>query len=436
MNDLNKVYKRLMNIFRHVPGRAIRTDASEEEVDILDFMSYSPVYETSVKLVEDIEKLKQEGGSSVNVVESEEKNFAIINWKDRFISKVPDHRIIAFVDGIQRTVPGKEILLKNGAIGIIHVALVGVAALFRENKRLWLMEEGIVQKVAILGPFEGMINTGIKGDSSALKELASIAKERPSIEDILYSSDSLIIIDTTRPEKGEETIFKKRYPYLSEDKIKQRLHLEGIGLFDIAMQRRRAKNRVGRLRQVVECAVLEKLGELPEDNEWIVLDGTTVDLAVQREKSQIVFGHVIAVSKTLRTRFLGPNQIAKVLHMQEGQRCSVFQFSEDHDDYNRNVRMKPRLSWYIRLHSKGMLGDLPDYVGLVRLEIHQNMKQWLNISISEVADIFSFLVFRERLPVPLEDERWPSLLYPILIVEKTLKSRLPSTQVIQGMLGM
>lgn len=437
MNDLNKAYRKVANILQRVPGRIMKTETSEEEADILDFMSYPPLYETSVKPAEDIEKLEREEESSVDVVESwkEGRNFAIINWKNRFISKIPDHQVMAFIDGVQRTIPGKEILLKNGAIGVTHIAVVSVGALFRDNKRLWVMDDGIVQKIAILGPFEGMVNTGVEGDASALVELASIAKERPNIEDILLSPDPLVVIDTTRPEKGEETAFKKRYPHLSEDEVKKRIHLEEVGLFDIAMQRRRAKNRVGRLRQVVECAGLEKLGELPKDNEWIVLDGTTVDLTVQREKTQAVFGHVVAVSKTLRTRFLSPNQIAKVLHMREGQRCSVFQFSEDHDDYTRNVRMKPRLSWYMRLHSKGVAGHLSDYVGLVRLEIHQDMEQWSNISISEIADIFSLLVFHERVPIPSEDRRWPSLLYPVLVVERTLRARLPSIQAIQAMLG-
>jgi len=446
MDKLNRAYKKLAEYIHNIPGRRIKTNISEEEADILDFMSYPPLYETSVEPAEDVDKLEQEENSSVDIVENWKggKKFAIINWKKRFCSKVPQHQIMAFVDGVQRTVQGKEILLRNGAIGITHIAHVSVGALFRESRRLWALEDGIITKIALLGPFEGMVNTGIEGDKSVVSELATIAKERPNIEDILTSPDPLVVIDTTHPEKGEESSLKKRlrkrYPDWPEERIEKeakiRLHLEDTGLFDIAVQRRRAKSRVGRLRQVVECAILERLGELPDNSEWIVLDGTTVDLTAQKERSQKVFGHVVAVSKTLRTRFLSPNQIAKVLHMREGQRCSVFQFNEDHDDYTRNIRMKPRLSWYLRLHSKGISGPLSDYIGLVRLEIHQDMKHWFNVPISEIADIFSFLIFRERVPIPSEDRRWPSLLYPILMVEKTLRAHLPSIQAMQAMSGM
>jgi hypothetical protein len=122
--------------------------------------------------------------------------------------------------------------------------------------------------------------------------------------------------------------------------------------------------------------------------------------------------------------------------MEEGERCSAFAFTEHHDEGIATVNMKPRISWYLRLRSRGPSGPLSDYVGLVRLEVHKDLidERWARIcDVSELADTLSFLVFLDRNPIPSEDPRWPGLLYPVLMAEKVLRSRLPPLDTIQAM---
>ena len=351
------------------------------------------------------------------------------------------------MDGIQRTVLGKEVLLKCGALGMIHWGTIAVGAVWRDKgtRRLTVLEELIFQKIFILGPFRGLVDSGVEGDISPLAEIAKEAMPIPSPEQVLDPSSPLLFIDTTDPEDSEIGRYRRIFPEVSasltDQQIRERLTFSGEGLFDFAAQRRRARNRMGRMRQHLEVGSLRHPISLAQAGEWVVLDGTTVDLRWRarndpRASPQAAFDKVVAVSKTLRTRFLSTSQIAKVLKMEEGERCSAFAFTEHHDEGIATVNMKPRISWYLRLRSRGPSGPLSDYVGLVRLEVHKDLidERWARIrDVSELADTLSFLVFLDRNPIPSEDPRWPGLLYPVLMAEKVLRSRLPPLDTIQAM---
>jgi len=431
--DIRKSIQEGCKILQNIPGRTCRVNISEELADITETFSYPPQYKSSVSIIEEIRD-GQVGVIKETVEEQEDgKKFGILDWGKSYklTGAKLDHKIVAFIDGIQRTIPAKELLAKNGAIGLMHLAVVTVGTMVRVRKSLKVKDDLIVQKTLILGPIKGLLETGIIGNDSYLHLLSEKAILVEQLEKIKDMEDHLLVIDTTDPHPSEIT---KRRDQTEEGK--QRLYLKGEGLLDLAAQRRRARNRVGRIRQILEYKTLKKASELPKENEWIVLDGTTVDLS--GEDPEKVFRRLMAVSKTLRTRFLSSSQTIKVIHMKEKQRCSAFQFIEDYEEGAQpNVRMKPRISWYMRLHGYSPSGPLPEYMGLVRIELHEGMirQNWVNLDITELADTLSYLVFRDRLPVPMDDPRWASLLYPVQCVERLLRARIPSIDSILAMVG-
>lgn len=454
MTDIRQAYRMAAKLVRQIPGRPIRSPGSEEELDIIEMMSYPPRYQSSTSPSEDVPTGREpkeglERGSSVVIQEpwADGKSFAVIDWKQRFAITPPEDALVAFVDGIQRTVLGKEVLVKNGALGMVHWGTIAVGAVWRDKgkRRLVVLEDLIFQKIFILGPFRGLVETGVEGDISPLVEIAKEAKPIPSPEEVLDPDSPLLFIDTTDPEESEIARYRRIQPEVSasltDQQIRERLTFLGEGFFDFAAQRRRARNRMGRMRQHLEVGSLQRPILLAQTGEWVVLDGTTVDLRWRatndpRATPRAAFDKVVAVSKTLRTRFLSTSQIAKVLKMEEGQRCSAFAFTEHHDEGTPTVNMKPRISWYLRLRSRGPSGPLSDYIGLVRLEVHKDLvdERWAKVKdVSELADTLSFLIFRDRNPIPSEDPRWPGLLYPVLMAEKVLRSRLPSVESIQAM---
>jgi hypothetical protein len=132
-------------------------------------------------------------------------------------------------------------------------------------------------------------------------------------------------------------------------------------------------------------------------------------------------GSVVGLVKSHRKQYFTVETATTILGLQEGERSSVFVVQ------SRRDHVSPTHSWYLRL--RGDSYKSPAF-GLVRIEVPP-----IEVS-SDAANEISSWVLAERSPLSLPDLRYDRLLYPIRAVELLLKSRHPSRQSIQSLIGV
>jgi hypothetical protein len=132
-------------------------------------------------------------------------------------------------------------------------------------------------------------------------------------------------------------------------------------------------------------------------------------------------GSVVGLVKSHRKQYFTSETAATILGLQEGERSSVFIVPSRRDQDSSTH------SWYLRLRSDSYKSPA---FGLVRIEVPPEAVS------PEVANEISSWVLAERSPLSLPDLRYDRLLYPIRAVELLLKSRHPSRQSIQSLIGV
>jgi len=166
----------------------------------------------------------------------------------------------------------------------------------------------------------------------------------------------------------------------------------------IALQSR-IRPVVGAVREMCEYTALQSWVERTDGSEgWLVMDGSLTRADI---------GFAVGLIKRHSRFDLTNAEMTDLLHMPVGHRSSAFQ-----RDVSGGLRPK---TWYLRLHAATGADPL---FGLARIEAPSQ------IADPGGYDSLSHLIFSERTPRATNDDRWPTLLYPIHIAERILKVKL------------
>lgn len=161
----------------------------------------------------------------------------------------------------------------------------------------------------------------------------------------------------------------------------------------------RIRPAVGKVREACEHAVFRAWDERTDGTEgWLVMDGSLADAHV---------GRAVGIVKRHSRFDLTNNEMTALLALPVGHRSSAFQ-----RDVLGGVRP---ITWYLRLHEGSGTDPL---FGLARIEAPSQ------VDFPRDIDHLSRIIFAERTPRATNDERWPTLIYPIHIAERILKVKL------------
>ena len=156
--------------------------------------------------------------------------------------------------------------------------------------------------------------------------------------------------------------------------------------------------RVSTIRDECELAVFTTwMKRAAQSEAWLLVDGSLMDGTVPRTLGMI---------KRHSQFTLTNDEMMTVLHLPVGHRSTAYQ-------REATGRARPK-TWYLRLHEP--FGADPLF-GLARIEAPAET------DIGEI-DTLSQRVLAERTPRATNDDRWPTLLYPIHIAERILKVKL------------
>lgn len=156
--------------------------------------------------------------------------------------------------------------------------------------------------------------------------------------------------------------------------------------------------RVSTIRDECELGVFTTWTKRAAQSEaWLLVDGSLLDGTAPRTLGMI---------KRHSQFTLTNEEMMTVLHLPVGHRSTAYQ-------REATGRARP-ITWYLRLHEP--FGADPLF-GLARIEAPAET------DVAEI-DTLSQRVLAERTPRATNDDRWPTLLYPIHIAERILKVKL------------
>lgn len=169
----------------------------------------------------------------------------------------------------------------------------------------------------------------------------------------------------------------------------------------IALQSR-IRPVVSTVREACEYEALKAWIERTDGSEgWLIMDGSLARADI---------GNAVGLIKRHSRFDLTNAEMTDLLRMPVGHRSSAFQ-----RDVSGGLRP---ITWYVRLHEATGADPL---FGLARVEAPSQ------IAAPGDLDALSRLIFSERTPRATNDDRWPTLLYPIHIAERILKVKLERT---------
>lgn len=166
----------------------------------------------------------------------------------------------------------------------------------------------------------------------------------------------------------------------------------------IALQSR-IRPVVSAVREACEYEALKAWIERTDGSEgWLIMDGSLTRADI---------GNAVGLIKRHSRFDLTNDEMTDLLRMPVGHRSSAFQ---------REVSggLRP-ITWYVRMHEATGADPL---FGLARIEAPSQTATTCDL------DTLSRLIFSERTPRATNDDRWPTLLYPIHIAERILKVKL------------
>jgi hypothetical protein len=156
--------------------------------------------------------------------------------------------------------------------------------------------------------------------------------------------------------------------------------------------------RVSTIRDECELAVFTTWTKRAAQSEsWLLVDGSLMDGTVR---------NTLGMIKRHSQFTLTNEEMMTVLHLPVGHRSTAYQ-------REATGRARPK-TWYLRLHEP--FGADPLF-GLARIEAPAETDV-------TAIDTLSQRILTERTPRATNDDRWPTLLYPIHIAERILKVKL------------
>lgn len=159
---------------------------------------------------------------------------------------------------------------------------------------------------------------------------------------------------------------------------------------------------VSKVREMCEYTVFQAWDERTDGSEgWLIMDGSLTRADI---------GNAVGLIKRHSRFDLTNPEMTDLLRMPGGHRSSAFQRAV-------SGGLRP-ITWYVRLHEATGADPL---FGLARVEAPSQMTNTSDY------DALSHLIFSERTPRATNDDRWPTLLYPIHIAERILKVKLERT---------
>jgi hypothetical protein len=334
-----------------------------------------------------------------------------------------------FVDGSIRSIYIGSIQTHRYVFPM-HISQIGVAVLLRSKEEL-KCHIPFEQRFVIVLPISYL------GDASKIK-INKIISEMPK-----EISDKVLLIDTVETVDAEELKEISDVPKTRYDLLRMRAL-------------RRARYEMQRLEDKVLYRLADDVKEFP--NSYVVVDGTLLDKGSYKgnivDNDDELLKQCIGVSKSFTIRLLEGIELGpQSKTMSEEQKAKIsMEYQKLFFKFSKGVRTplfhlspkltgikfrKPRLSWYLKLHSSGEVGGDP-MSGIVRLDITCHHKNRIEKEVSEkkpssfINDL-SYALYQERLPVAYEDRRWHNLLYPIYVVEKCIKSNFCSLETLKGL---
>lgn len=184
-------------------------------------------------------------------------------------------------------------------------------------------------------------------------------------------------------------------------------HRDSADDYDQAVQRyahvmEQAYSTASNVRSRAEAMVLEQWAQSrpADDASWIVVDGR-LGSPVPR---------AIGLIKRAQAQHLDGAEAIALYDLPVGQRTSAYVYVE-----SENRERPERTMWYLRMQNASRQDARH---GLVRLEVPSS-----TIDPGQI-DLISSWILAERAPRASSDSRWPTLVYPIHLLERMLKRRI------------
>lgn len=276
-------------------------------------------------------------------------------------------RFTHFLDGSQRTLP----VWRIGLVPIV-VALTAAGVLQRNERGQGTVVSGALR----------MERHWIFPTQTGLPELTTLIE--------LIGNDDAIV-DPLIDRKGEP--------------VEHYHHLAGhYGKLLVASQ-----EQAGRIRARIERELLLEWadgapGRSPDD--WLVVDGRLHDNVP----------NAVGLVKDLQTQHLVGDEARALFDLPQGCRTTAFRYVRNTEE-DMQPESQGRTMWYMRFWDAA---GLDARHSLVRIEAAHD------VSTTEEIDELSSWLLAERIPRATNDPRWPTLLYPIHLLESILKRRLAS----------
>lgn len=146
----------------------------------------------------------------------------------------------------------------------------------------------------------------------------------------------------------------------------------------------------------------------PGDNCWLVVDGRLPGN----------YANAIGVVKDPTQQHLFGDEASVLFNLPQGHRTTAYQLGSSRrgdDGAGRELRNQAFTMWYQRMWPAQ---GLDARHALIRLEASPDVRDT-----DEIDDIAAWLM-AERIPRPTKDSRWPTLLYPMHVLELMLKRRI------------
>lgn len=164
-----------------------------------------------------------------------------------------------------------------------------------------------------------------------------------------------------------------------------------------------AQTAANRIRSRLESRILNDWHlSHADDDGWIVVDGRLGDNVPR----------AVGLVKNLQTQHLVGAEALALFNMPVGYRTTAFRYVQRDQDGSGTSAAQGRTVWYLRFWD-GQGKDAQH--SLVRVEVEHDID-----TTAQIDEISSWLL-AERLPRAVADERWPTLLYPIHLLETMLK---------------
>lgn len=270
-----------------------------------------------------------------------------------------------FLDGTQRTLP----VWRIGLVPIV-VALTA-AGILQRNER----GEGTV------------ISGAMRMERHWIFPVRTGQSELATLVDLIGDDDA--IVDPLLDRNGEP--------------VEHYHHLAGhYGKLLTASQ-----EQAGRVRAGIERDLLLEWADgsaVRSPDDWLVVDG--------RLHENIP--HAVGLVKDLQTQHLVGHEARNLFDLPQGCRTTAFRYVRNTEDDTQSETYG-RTMWYMRFWDASRLDARHS---LVRIEAAHD------VCTTEEIDQISSWLLAERIPRPTNDSRWPTLLYPIHLLESILKRRL------------